>query len=74
VLALVEVNVKLELSLPCEEASPMSRSFKIDCGRPATAIIWSNRDQRAYRMCEMCADHNVRNRGGVKLAPEKTTA
>jgi len=54
---------------PCEEASPLSVHMKIDCGSPSVAIIWHNKDQRAYRMCEPCADHNVRNRRGVRLVP-----
>ncbi len=62
---------EFELDGPCEEASPLSRNFKIDCGRPATALVWHNKDQRAYRMCPMCADHNVTNRGGILLVPSK---
>lgn len=62
---------ELELDGKCEEASPMSFKFKIDCGRPSVAIVWHNKDQRAYRMCDMCADHNVTNRGGILLFPVK---
>lgn len=57
---------------PCEEASPLSFKIKIDCGRPASSIVWHNVDQRAYRMCEACTDHNVRNRGGIELTPKDT--
>lgn len=64
---------KLELDGPCEEASPLSFKFKIDCGRPSVAIVWHNKDQRAYRMCDMCADHNVTNRGGILLYPVPVT-
>lgn len=46
----------------CEEASPMSHNFYIPCNRPATRIV-KTRDPSAYRMCEACADHNIRNRG-----------
>lgn len=51
----------------CEEASPMSVNRYIPCGRPAAEIIWHNKDRRAYRMCDGCADHNTRNRGGIRL-------
>ena len=53
---------------PCQEASAMSVNMKIDCGRPAVALIWHDRDQRAYRMCDGCSDHNIRNRGAILLA------
>lgn len=58
---------KLEIDCPCQEASPMSMNFKIDCGVPAVGIVWHNRDQKAYPMCEPCLDHNVTNRGGILL-------
>jgi hypothetical protein len=54
----------------CEEASPMSHNFCIPCNRPATRMI-KNRDPRPYRMCDMCADHNVRNRGAEDVGPFK---
>lgn len=54
--------------LKCEEASPLSYNIKIDCGAPAEVIIWHNKDRRAYAMCFGCADHNIRNRGGIELA------
>lgn len=47
----------------CEEASQASVQSYIPCNQPAVALIWSERDQRTYRMCAACADHNVRNRG-----------
>jgi len=55
----------------CEEASPLSHETYIPCNAPATCRIWSERDQRAYRMCEPCADHSVRNRGMRRLAPDE---
>lgn len=50
--------------LCCEEASPRSHGFYIPCDRPAKFMV-KNRDLQPYRMCEMCADHNVRNRGAA---------
>ena len=52
----------------CEEASPASRDFYIPCNRMATCRVYLPRDDRTYRMCEMCADHNLR-RGGVNKGP-----
>mgnify|MGYP001566525523 CR=1 FL=1 len=54
--------------LRCQEASPLSKENYIPCGAVATAIIWHERDGRAYLMCPSCADHNVRNRGAQLLA------
>lgn len=59
-------RVELE-DTPCEEASPLSFHTQIDCGRPAVKIVWHNKDHRAYPMCASCADHNIRNRGGIEL-------
>lgn len=59
----------------CQEASILSGSYYIACGRPAKAIVRHDKDRRSYYMCEMCADHNVRNRGGklmeVPMRPPK---
>jgi len=49
----------------CQEASPFSSSSYVACGQPATHMVKHRRDRRSYLMCEMCADHNVRNRGGI---------
>jgi hypothetical protein len=51
----------------CEEASSLSVTMYMPCGRPAIAIIWQNKDRRAYTMCDGCADHNLTNRGGIRL-------
>ena len=48
----------------CEEASPLSFSKYIPCGEPAKHIVYSNRDNRSYYMCESCSDNNLSNRGG----------
>lgn len=54
----------------CEEASVISGSFYIPCNRPAASLVKA-RDPNVYRMCETCADHNVRNRGARLVAPYK---
>jgi hypothetical protein len=52
----------------CEEASHLSTTAYIPCNRPATKIMHSEKDQRNYRMCDMCADHNLR-RGMTEVTP-----
>ncbi len=38
----------------------------IPCNKPATKVVgWKGRSDPPLRMCRECADHNVRNRGGV---------
>ncbi len=54
----------------CQEASALSMTRYIACGRPASVII-DNGDEHPYWMCEPCADHNVRNRGAVDYTPKK---
>lgn len=51
----------------CEEASILSREKFIPCCRPVVALVWHERDKRAYMMCLACAGHNVENRGGRLL-------
>ena len=59
--------------LKCEEASMFSKETYIPCAQqPVVAIIWHNGDRRAYTMCFGCADHNVKNRGGIELARKET--
>jgi hypothetical protein len=49
----------------CEEASLLSKERYIPCNRPAEHIVgWKGRSETPVRMCAMCADHNVKNRGG----------
>ena len=59
----------------CQEASILSRATYIPCNAPATTIVYHDRDGRGYYMCEPCADHNIRNRGGKlvarRLEPQK---
>lgn len=52
----------------CEEASVLSHSFYIPCNRPATQVVTFTQEG-PYRMCAMCADHNVRNRGATHVGP-----
>lgn len=52
----------------CEEASVLSRQYYIPCNRPATRLI-KLRELKPARMCEMCADHNIRNRGATDVGP-----
>ena len=53
----------------CEEASS-TIGFYAPCNRPATKMVgWEHRSEGPYRMCDECADHNVRNRGAVVLGP-----
>lgn len=55
-------------SKTCEEASPLSKESYIACGAPATKTIgWENRTEGPYRMCDSCADHNIKNRGAVEI-------
>lgn len=55
----------------CQEAAPLSRGKYIACRRKATTIVY-NSDGRGYYMCDPCADHNCRNRGGklVTISPD----
>lgn len=49
----------------CEEAALISSQFYIPCNRPAVYMVgWNGRRDTPIRMCKMCADHNVRHRGG----------
>lgn len=53
--------------LKCQEASVLSFATYIPCGAPAGAVVWHEKDKRAYIMCAECAWHNVKNRGGRLL-------
>lgn len=55
----------------CEEASMASVNFYIPCTRPAKRAVYHLNDDATYRMCNGCADHNIRNRGGEELIEEK---
>jgi hypothetical protein len=60
----------------CQEASMYSTNKYIPCGVPATTIVFHDRDNRGYFMCDGCADHNCRNRGGklVTISPKSIFA
>lgn len=48
----------------CCEESALGLPGYIPCNKPAVSIIrWKGRCDAPIRVCEMCADHNVRNRG-----------
>jgi len=58
----------------CQEAA-LCIPFYAPCNRPAVSIVrWKGRNEPAIRMCAMCADHNVRNRGGEIVEPFKAEA
>jgi hypothetical protein len=56
----------------CEEASMLSRETYIPCNAPAKFVVRHREGE--YRMCEACADHNVKNRGGVLVGPYRAAA
>lgn len=58
-------DTKIPSGATCQEASMHSRERYIPCGNIATSIVHHTKDKRSYYMCYTCADHNVRNRGGV---------
>lgn len=55
----------------CQEASIHSREKYIPCRAPATTIVFHEKDGRGYYMCDPCADHNCRNRGGKLVTISK---
>ncbi len=61
--------MSIDLSkIPCQEASPRSGEIFIACGRPGAKVVFHQRDGRnVYVMCDACAYHNLKNRGGVEL-------
>ena len=50
----------------CEEASTLSHNFYIPCNAPATVFLKNEREDKVYRMCFPCAEHNKR-RGFVEV-------
>jgi hypothetical protein len=56
--------------LTCQEAHDFLSSQRYwPCGQPATASVYSERDGRAYNMCEAHAYHSVKNRGRAQQGP-----
>ena len=51
----------------CCEECVMRMPFYAPCNKPAINIVgWKHRpNEGPYRMCEMCTDHNVKNRGAM---------
>jgi len=59
----------------CEEASALSVKTYVPCNRPAVSIVRFERTgEGPYRMCHMCATHNVNNRGATLIGPYAPTA
>jgi len=55
-----EANMRGELIPGTGEPMP--------CGRPGARVVFHQNDGRnVYVMCEPCASHNLKNRGGVEL-------
>lgn len=58
--------------VPCQEASHLSRETYVPCGRPGWGVVFHQHDGRnVYVMCDACAHHNVKNRGGALLWPRE---
>lgn len=57
--------------IPCQEASIHSRETFIACARPGAQFVFHEKDRRVYVMCEACAYHNLKNRGGIELVPKE---
>lgn len=56
----------------CKECV-MGALIYVPCGKPENKIIgWKGRSDPPLPMCDHCADHNVKNRGGYVVA-EKIT-
>ena len=57
----------------CEEASfqPPIPGVYFPCNEPAVCRVYHENGNVTYRMCEACADHNVKNRGGKRLPLEQ---
>src|SRR5215510_11176731 len=60
--------------LKCEEASILSLNKHVPCMEPGYALVWHQRDRRAYIMCKSCTSHNVHNRGGIQLTEAQPQA
>lgn len=60
----------------CEEAAILPPGLDlgyVPCNKPATKIVgWKGRSDPPIRMCDACADHNIRNRGGQLIKPYDT--
>lgn len=53
----------------CQEAAMGMGDAYFPCNKPAVKVIgWKGRTDQPLRMCEGCADHNVKNRGGYEVS------
>ena len=59
----------------CQEANLLGICINdepIPCGEPGSRVVFHQHDGRhVYVMCEPCATHNIRNRGGTELVPKE---
>ena len=59
----------------CQEANLLGIAINdepIPCGQPGAKVVFHQHDGRhVYVMCLPCAEHNIRNRGGVELVPKE---
>lgn len=59
----------------CQEANLQGICFPgtfdpIPCGQPGAKVVFHQHDGRnVYVMCLACADHNIKNRGGIEMLP-----
>ncbi len=52
----------------CQETTGMIGDHYTRCNRPAVVVVKHlGRNEDPYAMCELCASHNVGNRGAVVL-------
>lgn len=55
----------------CQEANLMGiviNDEPVPCGKPGAKVVFHQNDGRhVYVMCLPCADHNIKNRGGIEL-------
>lgn len=58
----------------CQETMALTGLLYVACNRPAVSIVATPAGREQYRMCEMCADHSLRNRGFTLVGPFKADA
>ncbi len=65
-----ERAIPLKAREHCCEECMMGSPIYVPCNKPATKVI-GVRDggEGPYRMCDMCADHSVKNRGMMLIGP-----
>ena len=59
----------------CQEATAFGLVINgeiVPCGQPGAKVVFHQRDGRhVYVMCLPCADHNIKNRGGIELVEKQ---